>query len=206
MTEAEWLVCEDPRRMLSQVGVELSRRKLLLYGAAIARRHPDLLDFYGARGTLELVERFADGEVSESELAEDLMHFSGLLDGVAHLDAIAVLYAAEFLQRTGRPAVQERVRRVQADLLRDIAGNPFRPCALDPLWLQTNDRLIVRLAQTAADHRREPEGNLEDARLAVLGDALEEAGCTDGQILSHLRARGPHVRGCWAVDLLLDRY
>jgi hypothetical protein len=39
----------------------------------------------------------------------------------------------------------------------------------------------------------------------VLADALEEAGCGSADLLSHLRAPGPHVRGCWAVDLLLGK-
>jgi hypothetical protein len=39
----------------------------------------------------------------------------------------------------------------------------------------------------------------------VLADALEEVGCTDAGLLGHLRGPGPHVRGCWAVDLLLGR-
>jgi hypothetical protein len=38
-----------------------------------------------------------------------------------------------------------------------------------------------------------------------LGDALEEAGCSDEEILAHLRGPGPHVRGCWVVDLLLNK-
>jgi hypothetical protein len=32
-----------------------------------------------------------------------------------------------------------------------------------------------------------------------------QAGCRDGQIREHLRAPGPHVRGCFAVDLLLGK-
>ncbi|HKB40626.1 MAG TPA: hypothetical protein VKD72_29640, partial [Gemmataceae bacterium] len=43
------------------------------------------------------------------------------------------------------------------------------------------------------------------ARLAVLADALEDAGCSDADLLSHLRGSGPHVRGCWAVDLILGK-
>jgi hypothetical protein len=42
------------------------------------------------------------------------------------------------------------------------------------------------------------------ARLAVLADALEEAGA-EGELLGHLRGLGPHVRGCWAVDLVLEK-
>jgi hypothetical protein len=42
-------------------------------------------------------------------------------------------------------------------------------------------------------------------RLPILADALEEAGCTDAAILEHCRGPGPHVRGCWVVDLLLGK-
>ena len=42
-------------------------------------------------------------------------------------------------------------------------------------------------------------------RLAVLSDALEEAGCAEARLLDHLRGPSPHVRGCWAVDLLLGK-
>jgi hypothetical protein len=42
-------------------------------------------------------------------------------------------------------------------------------------------------------------------RLPILADALEDAGCDDGDLLAHLRGDGPHVRGCWALDLVLER-
>ncbi len=48
-------------------------------------------------------------------------------------------------------------------------------------------------------------GTLDNDRLAVLCDALEEAGCDDAAIIEHLRSPGPHVRGCWALDLLLNK-
>jgi hypothetical protein len=41
--------------------------------------------------------------------------------------------------------------------------------------------------------------------LPILADALEEAGCTDPDILTHCRGPGPHVRGCWVIDLLLGK-
>jgi hypothetical protein len=55
------------------------------------------------------------------------------------------------------------------------------------------------------DHRRLPEGALDGASLAVLADALDEAGCTDPDIPAHCRQPGPHVRGCWVIDLLLGK-
>jgi hypothetical protein len=94
---------------------------------------------------------------------------------------------------------------IQCDLLRCIFGNPFRVVVLAPAVLSWNDGTIVRLAQAAYEERHLPEGTLDNGRLAVLADALEEAGCTDADILDHLRGPGPHVRGCWAVDLCLGK-
>jgi hypothetical protein len=87
-------------------------------------------------------------------------------------------------------------------LLRDIFGNPFRPVTVSPAWQSPT---IVALAQAAYDERDLPAGTLDPARLAVLADALEEAGCTEQTLLDHLRGPGPHVRGCWAVDLVLGK-
>ena len=61
------------------------------------------------------------------------------------------------------------------------------------------------LAEAAYDRRHLPSGELDPARLAVLADALEEAGCTDPDLLDHLRGPGPHYRGCWVIDLLLGK-
>jgi hypothetical protein len=95
-----------------------------------------------------------------------------------------------------------RVSRQQCQLLRDIVGNPFRPVTVAPAW-RTAD--VVRLAEAAYEQRSLPAGTLASSRLAVLTDALEDAGCTDAELLGHLRGPGPHVRGCWAVDLLLGK-
>jgi hypothetical protein len=65
--------------------------------------------------------------------------------------------------------------------------------------------LVTKLAQAAYDDRHLPAGTLDNGRFSVLADALEDAGCTEEAVLSHLRSDGPHVRGCWAVDLLLGK-
>ena len=87
-------------------------------------------------------------------------------------------------------------------LFRDIFGNPFRPVAIFPAW---KSQTVVSLAQAAYEQRELPAGTLDVARLAVLADALEDAGCDQADLLGHLRGPGPHVRGCWAVDLLLGK-
>jgi hypothetical protein len=90
----------------------------------------------------------------------------------------------------------------QCNLLRDIFGNPFRPVALSRAWLPP---AVLALAQAAYESRASPPGTLDRERLAILADALEENGCSDGELLGHLRGPGPHVRGCWAVDLVLAK-
>jgi hypothetical protein len=96
--------------------------------------------------------------------------------------------------------------RGQSDLLRDVFGPlPFRELNIDPAWLAWDGCTVRRLAGSAYDERAMPGGTLDRARLAVLADALEEAGCADADILGHLRGPGPCVRGCWAVDLLLGK-
>jgi hypothetical protein len=124
---------------------------------------------------------------------------AGLLSPEAHYyeDVQAVLEQPSFAAARHDTAVE------WAAIVRDIYGpNPFRPVALDPTC-QTS--VVLSLARAAYDERLPPGGRLDVARLAVLADALEDAGCTDRKILDHLRGPGPHVRGCWPVDLLLAK-
>jgi hypothetical protein len=83
-------------------------------------------------------------------------------------------------------------------LIRDVFGNPFRPMTVDPTWRAWNDGTVKKLAQAIYNDRRFID-------LPILADALEDAGCTDADILSHCRGPGPHVRGCWVVDRLLGK-
>jgi hypothetical protein len=94
---------------------------------------------------------------------------------------------------TARQAEQ----RAQAELVREILGNPFQPVVLDPAWLTWNGGLIAGLAQTIYTERAFD-------RLPILADALEDADCADRRILGHCRT-GHHVRGCWVIDLLLGK-
>jgi hypothetical protein len=93
-------------------------------------------------------------------------------------------------------------RIAQAGLLRCVFGNPFRSLAVPHSWLTWDSGTVPRLARAVYDNRT-PAGTLDNDRLAVLADALEEAGCEDAEVLGHLRGPGPHARGCWPVDGLL---
>jgi hypothetical protein len=129
----------------------------------------------------------------------------------------AALYAAycasghTITSQGGRAAVSTRLAEVEAAeepraasaahalfqcaLLRDLFGNPFRPVSADPAWLRWDGGTVAKMARAMYDER-------DFARLPVLADALEDAGCAEAGLLAHLRGPGPHARGCWALDLL----
>jgi hypothetical protein len=86
----------------------------------------------------------------------------------------------------------------QSHLLRDTFGNPFRPVTVDPAWLAWQGGTVVSAAQSVYDEHR-----FDD--LPTLAALLKDAGCTHADLLQHLAAPGPHVRGCWVVDVLLGK-
>jgi hypothetical protein len=104
-------------------------------------------------------------------------------------------------------AAGDHERRTHAARLRCIFGpRPLGPPpAVTPRVLTWNDGTVRRVAKAVYAEQRLPSGTLNPARLAVLADALEGAGCTDADLLGHLRGPGPHVRGCWVIDLLSGR-
>jgi hypothetical protein len=103
-------------------------------------------------------------------------------------------FAAAYPQAEADAKVAEEAElRAQAALVRDVFGHPFQSVAIDLAWLTPT---VVQFAQRAYDDRASD-------RLPILADDLEEAGCTNTTILGHCRGPGPHVRGCWVVDLCL---
>jgi hypothetical protein len=83
----------------------------------------------------------------------------------------------------------------QCRLLRDIFGNPFHPIRFAIRW---RTGAVVGVAEAIYAERGFGE-------MPVLGDALEEAGCSEADILAHCRQPRPHVRGCWVLDLALNK-
>jgi hypothetical protein len=89
-----------------------------------------------------------------------------------------------------------------ADLVREVFAYPDRLATFDPAW---RTPLVSELAGSAYEQRLLPQGHLDPALLTVLSDAMLDAGCTDAELIKHLREPGPHVRGCWVVDCLTNR-
>jgi hypothetical protein len=180
-----------------QVGVA----EMLAASAQVSRMHSGVWDAYQA------VRKASSKTPTYTFLPQ-------YVDGPDYLAACAVWRSTlwERIKTDPDPPKQERPnaaarsakaaeRGAQAGLLRCVFGNPFRPVTFDPAW---RTPLVVSLTESAYSERLLPSGELDPARLAVLADALEEAGA-EGDLLAHLRSAGPHVRGCWAVDLVTGR-
>jgi hypothetical protein len=235
LSEPEWLTCSDPTRMLDfLVAGPASDRKLRLFACACCRRIWPLLPEAGCRDAVGLAERYADGRATPEVLAAaaealvelcDHYHFErleGTLDATAFLAYTAASSttsddaprrvpgqldryipartwapagAAAVNYRGATPAAEAEEEAAQCDLLREIFGNPFRPVVVAPEWRSDTVRAIARGV--------DEEGAFD--RLPILGDALQDAGCEDGQVLRHCRGPRPHTRGCWVVDLALAR-
>jgi hypothetical protein len=141
---------------------------------------------------------YEEGVCYAAAAARDVVALRVEADTVAANIRSAVAYSLGLESERAGPE-----RAAQVSLIREFLGNPFRPVALDPAVLYRNERTIPRLAGAIYNERSLPDGTLDDGRLAILADALEEAGCHDAPLLAHLRGPGPHVRGCWALDTLL---
>jgi hypothetical protein len=228
MTGEEWLSCADPKKMLHLLRVrgQISPRKGRLFSCACVRRIHHLLVDERSRLAVEVAEQYAEARMdaaartaAEKGAREGLLSQTGK-EGLAAIAAMLTLgrrcpvlrvldYAAWAVHHIyfGQEAMaaEKRERGEQACLLRDCFANPLREPSPGELVLSSGRDLISRLALGAYEERQLPSGHLDPIRLAILADALDESGCTDSDILGHLRSPGPHVRGCWALDAVRDK-
>jgi hypothetical protein len=204
MTESQWQAeTDDPYSLINYLGRRVSSRKARLFACACFRRSKPELKRWEQK-IVEVAERYADGLVGEEELKQAEEESVGK-SGVAWVTLTADWWTAV---EAARAAGEWRDEAGQCSLVRDFFGNPFRP--LPPkrgkrkwkenlaAWLAWNDGTVRKIAQGVYD-------NCAFDSIPILGDALEDAGCTEVAILAHLRGPGPHVRGCWALDLILGK-
>lgn len=231
----QWQTTADIRDMVHQVEghpLNVSERKLRLFAVTCCRRVWHLLPDAATRQLVDACERYADGlapaeemyeamrraspsayfrrktprtlarQAARSAVGEFEFSFASLKSTLA---ICASSYAAEAVG-LARPDGEDKERQAQAELLRDIVGDPLEPARVEAAWLEWNGGLVSRLANMVYDDRLLPAGYLDSRRLAVLADALLDAGSPpDHGIVRHLRNPGPHPRGCFAVDFLLGK-
>ncbi|QEL13424.1 hypothetical protein [Limnoglobus roseus] len=235
MTEAEWLACGAPMKLLEHVGGTALDRKRRLLGCGLGRHVWPVLRDARSRTAIEVAERFADGAATDDERE------------AAEADAQAVMKKARKYNRNrnryecfgtavgawaagtevrhwgvgddaaadpaGGPARDTPVWEDAAeamysdgagwhgelgwfcDVIRCVFGNQYRHATFNP---RSSRKKAVAFAQAIYDERAFD-------RLPALADILQEMGYEDPAVLAHCRSAGPHVRGCWVVDLVLGK-
>jgi hypothetical protein len=231
MTEAEWLAATDPMPMLEFLRGKVDDRKLRLFAVSCCHPFRNRLTYLESRTALEVAERYADGQATAEDLQQarqrhrDCEAFRTQRNPADAVSAVATVHddqhgftsafmaavnSAKWSAHAGTDKPDGRVRSYkepewrplwdsarlnQTVIVRCVFGNPFRPVTFDPRW-RTAD--VLGLAK----------GIYEDPafdRMPMLADALMDAVCDSNAIIAHCRGDGPHVRGCWVVDLILGR-
>jgi hypothetical protein len=217
MTELDWRTTTNPYDLLTHLEGRASRRKLRLFAGGVCRRLCGPYTDARVLQAIDTVEGYAEGLAGPEELATARAALEGRWRGARErwlsrwnsrrislpgLEARVVWEAAsddawDAALGTARDTIHQ-LRREQCELLRDIFGNPFRPAEVRGAWLGWEAGLLRRMALEVHEERAFD-------RLPLLGDALEDAGCTDEEVLAHCRQPLRHARGCWVVDLVLGR-
>jgi hypothetical protein len=227
-----WRRSHNPHTLLQLVKERApeGKRKYRLLAAAFCRRAWAKFNAE-QRHALEVIERYAEGEAkyNEMRLAVAGMRMEGyrmqpLLveaarrkpeDGVGSVLfellggwwSMAPSNIDEADHRPNRSQwIDEAAWQAECARMCQIVRESFAPL-FDPVKVHPNWRTktALELAEAAYLHRDPADGTLESVRLAILADALQDAGCDSPALLDHLRNPGPHVRGYWALDLILGK-
>jgi hypothetical protein len=253
MTESEWLASVDPAAMLESLKRthQDSERKLRLFACACCRAVLSRFTARGSREAIDQAERYADGDASDYglECAYWKARVSGDVNSAASMASTLLVSPGTDWLKDGflsHLRVLGLSDRWQANLVREVFGNPFRPipgdrhegswyvcehcgkrgeyaddeprrcrwCGTDHVreWRERDTWISLTVHDIArgiySTQYRQADFTLDPERLQVLSDAIEEAGCTDRDLLDHLRCTNrdrPHYRGCWVVDLILHK-
>jgi hypothetical protein len=238
MNEEQWLTCDDPRSMMEWLRThrgesrrKRGRRRLRLFACACLRGIWRLLRQEGSRNAVCVAERYADGDATESELAEAAtgavrarLREGGQIgnspywqssEAAGHVcekrfdsgDHTSVTHASH---SSANAWAMDRVRSTQGK-----HGAEFRArLAVHADWLRDifgNPFRPVNFSpswrtDTAITLARTMYESREFSAMPILADALQDAGCDKADILDHCRdPKRVHVRGCWVVDLLLGK-
>jgi hypothetical protein len=205
MTEDEWAACEDTLALLNFSRRKVSERKFRLLSCVLCKANNQFMGLRGARELVRAVEEWAEGDDRSDELASmlealDLSPASPTFDrsrGAMRLGFCSkAAFNAAVYTVSWSIDDEPTSERFCTKTIREIFGNPFRPVTFNAAWRTST---VVALATGIYDERAFD-------RLPILADALQDAGCDADDLLNHLRdPAATHVRGCWALDLVLGK-
>jgi hypothetical protein len=197
---------------LLALGDRVSARKLRLFLCACCRHMWPRIAQEVHRQSVEIGELFADGLVTD-DVRKATYDLAKRTIGAGHSCCVpcsSEQVSVKTVRFEAKCAAGPQVKQGSLEkdiaftrhnqlhnalLLRDVFGDIFRPVVFSPAWRADT---VVSLARTMYDSR-------EFSAMPILADALQDAGCDNCDILDHCRGPGPHVRGCWVVDLVLGK-
>jgi hypothetical protein len=214
MTPAHWLAHEKTMTLLKSLRSRSTDRKLRLFACACGRRVEHLgyrggtADSFDAcrdadRRAIEVAEQVADGLRPTADLiAASRPLATGSIGRfvtrsaakTAAAEVVNLLYLLAIPPHEAKTAKKLLKLLGQVELLREIFGD-IRPVRFSGQWRTST---AVALAHQMYE-------SLDFSAMPILADALQDAGCDSAEILDHCRGPGPHVRGCWVVDLVLAK-
>jgi hypothetical protein len=213
MTEKEWFACEDWTLILNFLENRASQRKLLLSNLALCRALAPIIRDKQCIRAMNVLESIADGTVSENDQNEaqnwarsslsqcPQSNRASYFARCAVYNLTLVEHDHAVLSQAGNYiAALDATEKNKSDLMeRGISGlrcvNCYHPITPNPSWLTST---VIALAQQMYDSQ-------DFTAMPILADALQDASCDNPQILEHCRGPGPHVRGCFVVDLCLNK-
>lgn len=231
MTEIEWLICSDPRRLLSFLKAKATVRKVQLFAVACCRGLGRWLPDQRSRKAVEAAERQADGLAGEHELQaarqEALAANASLIGKPTCLSETARAAWYALLDPEFGSVAAVAVSAVRFSVSEQVDGYRFSeeadPVEVRAATLQEESRQTDLLRDIFGNPFRpvtfDPNWLNADvlalarqmyetrdfSAIPILADALMDAGCGEEQVLGHCRGDGPHVRGCWVIDALTGR-
>lgn len=212
-TAGEWDAGIHPYDMIYHPRCRDDRKRRLLCCAATRRVVDSAASIQLQRG-IEFAEAWADGEFerpawlavrkdvrrirNQTDRSQPRYRIASIVYSLLEREFMSYKMALEECQWATPENNDIDESTHQCQLAKEIFPNPYAEIVFDAAWLKWNDGTVSKLAHAIYDDR-----HFED--LPVLGDALEEAGCSDPLILNHCRSETEHVRGCWVVDLMTGR-
>jgi hypothetical protein len=225
MNVPAWLARASPGDLGVFLGTTASSRKRGIFIRHLCLSNPEAFADPRSLAAIDAADRYQAGEIDEpvyqaavqaavraAEEAEARLRAANTQVPLQPMSCVAAQFAMTAAQTAREVATHGYYKQVMADLMRvagastcprstsrkraaraEHFGDIQRPIVLEPSWRTEGVVGLVSsiYAERAFDH------------MPILGDALEDAGCADDDILGHCRWGGPHSRGCWVVDLVL---
>ena len=234
MTESKWFACQTPRAEFVRKAVgKASVRKQQLIAVAACRLEIAPLREPVFQRAMNALEGYAEGFATDEEfvaaraavdrlraensdphsaqaMGTDALEWAMMTEPVLELVDYPLTRLSKMRVPPGRKRdAEQATKRAICDIYREIVGNPRRRYLAVPSWqgggvVQPDGRTVM-FTDSVKGIADAVHVTGDFGRLPILADALEEAGVTDEALLAHCRDGGPHLRGCWALDVVRGR-